>query len=583
MPEDRRLAAIMFTDIVGYSALMGKDADKALKLLRKNREIQKLLIKKHDGIWLKEMGDGILAQFSSATDSVRCAIEIQKRARTELEGQIRIGIHLGDITNENGDVFGDGVNIASRLQAITDPGGIYVSDSIEHAIRGTVEIQSEYLGAIHLKNIDYLVDTYFIIGEGLPSPAAKKRKELSEVPDRSIFKSIYTYIIALLIVAIAAIALIWITNATRDVIRSIAVLPVENISDNEDQEWLTAGIHHGLIDELCKIHAFRVVSKKSSMKYYNTDMTIPEIARELKVDAIITASYYSNKDNVNITVRMIQALRKERQIWGQAYNRSMKNVLTIYSDVARTIADEADVNLSSREEIYLSGTGEVDPKAYEAYLRGTSHFENATKADLDKALDYFKLACEIDSGYALAYSGISMVWRSYVQHGYKPRSEAEPVYYEKTRKALELDSTLVELQGWDAIFTAYHGNWEDAEFKFQKVLDINPNYAIAHVYYGHFLLIMDHLNEGLKHSNLASKLDPFNDLIQSIHAVNLKNARKYDEAYEKATILKHSQRLKEYINVMGTSWPLKLLKPDIGKLEILKPVIKWLCRKRLRQ
>jgi class 3 adenylate cyclase/TolB-like protein/Tfp pilus assembly protein PilF len=532
MSEDRKLAAIMFTDIVGYSALMSKDADKALELLRTNREIQKPLIEKYDGKWLKEMGDGILARFDSAIDSVRCAIEIQKSARKKLKGQIRIGIHLGDVTTENGDVFGDGVNIASRLQAIADPGGIYISDSIEHAIRGSTDIHSEFLGAIQLKNIDYLVDTYFIVGKRLPVPSKNKKRELSGIKHKSIFKSIYTYIVAILIFVITITAGLWIKNVTRNVIKAIAVLPVENIYNNEDQEWLTAGIHNGLIDELSKISAIRVISRISSMKYLNTNMTIPEIARELKVNGIITASYYTNEDDVNIQVRLIKGLPKERQIWGQAYNRSMQNVLSIYNDVAKSIADEADINLSPTEEIYLSGTRQVNPKAYEAYLRGMSHVENATKADLDKALDYFKLACEIDPEYALAYGGISLVWRSYTQHGYKSMSESEPIFKEADRKALELDSTIVQILGWDAIFTAHFGDWEDAVRKFRKVLDINPNFAMVHVYYGHYALIKDHPVEGLEHSYLASKLDPFNDLVQSVHAMNLKNARKYDEALE---------------------------------------------------
>ena len=144
MPEpSRQLAAIMFTDIVGYTALMGKDQDKALKLLRRNREIHQEVINGHNGKWLKEMGDGILARFNSATDSVQCAINIQKRAREELEGQIRIGLHLGDVTFENEDVFGDGVNIASRLQSVADPGGIYISESLQKSIRGKSDLQAK--------------------------------------------------------------------------------------------------------------------------------------------------------------------------------------------------------------------------------------------------------------------------------------------------------------------------------------------------------------------------------------------------------------------------------------------------------
>ena len=174
----RKLAAIMFTDIVGYTALMGRDTQKALDVLRTNRDIQKPLIEKYRGKWLKEMGDGILAQFDSAIDSVLCALEIQRSARIKLDGKIRIGIHLGDVTVEGEDVFGDGVNIASRLQSIADPGGVYVSESIHHAIRGSADIRSQFLGEVQLKNVDYLVKTYYLEGEGLPKPSKKRKKEL---------------------------------------------------------------------------------------------------------------------------------------------------------------------------------------------------------------------------------------------------------------------------------------------------------------------------------------------------------------------------------------------------------------------
>ena len=170
IPQARQLAAIMFTDISGYSALMGKDADRALDLVRKSRQIQKPLVEKFNGKGLKEMGDGALAQFNTSLEAVKCALEIQKFARAEFEGKLRIGIHSGDITIENEDVFGDGVNIAARLESVTDPGGIYISESVERSIRNQSGIQAKYLGEIRLKNIDYGVRTYALQGNGLPIP-----------------------------------------------------------------------------------------------------------------------------------------------------------------------------------------------------------------------------------------------------------------------------------------------------------------------------------------------------------------------------------------------------------------------------
>ena len=153
MSSSRQLAAIMFTDIVGYTALMGKDSDKALELVRISKDFQKPLVEKHSGKWLKEMGDGAMAQFSTAMDAVNCSIEIQKTARAELDAKLRIGIHLGDVTVEENDVHGDGVNVASRLESIADPGGIYISESIEKAIQGQTDVQAKYLGEVKLKNV----------------------------------------------------------------------------------------------------------------------------------------------------------------------------------------------------------------------------------------------------------------------------------------------------------------------------------------------------------------------------------------------------------------------------------------------
>ncbi|MDH4297865.1 MAG: adenylate/guanylate cyclase domain-containing protein, partial [Cyclobacteriaceae bacterium] len=157
--QSHQLAAIMFTDIVGYTAMMGSDEDRAFEVLRKNRAIHTLFIDKYNGTLIKEMGDGILAQFRSSIDAVQCAIDIQRKVREELKGQLRIGIHLGDVTFERGDVFGDGVNIASRIQSITDPGGIYISESLQKSIRAKSDIQTKYLGEFILKNVGYPVKT----------------------------------------------------------------------------------------------------------------------------------------------------------------------------------------------------------------------------------------------------------------------------------------------------------------------------------------------------------------------------------------------------------------------------------------
>lgn len=179
MSKYRQLAAIMFTDIVGYTAIMGKDETKAMGLVHRSREVQKRLVNEFEGRWLKEMGDGVLCSFPSASDAIYCALEIQEQLFQHADLQLRIGIHLGEVLIENGDIFSDSVNIASRLQAIAEPGGIYLSEPVQKAIRGQTDIQTVYLGELQLKNVDYEIKTYALRGEGLPPIINGSAKRLS--------------------------------------------------------------------------------------------------------------------------------------------------------------------------------------------------------------------------------------------------------------------------------------------------------------------------------------------------------------------------------------------------------------------
>ncbi|MGD9329497.1 MAG: adenylate/guanylate cyclase domain-containing protein, partial [Cyclobacteriaceae bacterium] len=301
----RRLAAIMFTDIVGYTTLMGSDEDKAFQLLRKNRQIQQSLIIKHNGEWLKEMGDGILAQFSSATDSIQCAIEIQRRAGKELGAQLRIGIHLGDVTFENNDVFGDGVNIASRLQSICDPGGIYISESVQNAIRGRKDIKSQYLGEVTLKNVNIPLKTYYVRERGFPIPSKNRINDL----------------------------------VGSEKTESIIVLPFDNYTGSNELDYFVAGMHASLIGAIGKISAMRVISKTTSNAYKDTEKSIPEIASELGVNTVIEASVLSLGEQICLQVKLVDTYPEEKQRWIQDYYEEKDQILNLYNTVTKEISD----------------------------------------------------------------------------------------------------------------------------------------------------------------------------------------------------------------------------------------------------
>ncbi len=439
MEASRRLAAIMFTDIVGYTRLMGKDSDKALDLVRINKAIQKPLVKKHGGTWLKEMGDGAMAQFNSALDAVNCAIEIQKSAGSDLDAKLRIGIHLGDVVVSEKDVYGDGVNVASRLESIADPGGIYVSDSIEKAIRGQTSVQTKYLGELKLKNVDYGVRTYAILGEGIAFPSTKRLNKLART-GHSIRLVLY-----ILVAALIVLGSLWLKDSpiigNTKTIESLAVLPFDNLTGDSDQQFMLAGLHDNLITTLSQITSLRIISRTSTLQYQIKDKSTPDIARELGVDALLEASIIKFGDSVRINVQLVQAFPKEQHLWAEIFDWPLNNILNLYNQITQNIATKIDLSLTPREQTQLSNSRLVNPDAYGEYLKGQFHAE---MFGLENALYHFQRSLQIDSSFAPAYAGIAFVWIVKWQFNQAAASEAVPKIYSFNQKALDLDEDYPE-------------------------------------------------------------------------------------------------------------------------------------------
>ena len=471
----------------------------------------------------------MLAQFHSALDSVECALDIQRKA-AQLEGKIRIGIHLGDVTIENQDVFGDGVNIASRLQSIADPGGIYISESTQKAIRARMDIPTQYLGEFQLKNVDYPVRTYSLKGDGLPIPSPDRIKKLTGTqPSRTVI--LYRVLAFALVVAAATWGIRTLTSFGPAGVESIAVLPFDNLTGNPEQEYLVAGMHNALIGELSQISALRVISKTSTLRFRNSDLSITQIAQELGVDVIVEAAVLGTGDSVHIQVQLIETKPEERSLWSSTYVRVMHNVLIMYSELTAEIARQVEIQMTPREKAILAATQQINPEAYEAYLRGHYHAEQLNRSDAKIALKYFELALEKDPDYAPAYEGIALVWGIHLQNGYLPYNEAMPPLEAAAKRALELDSNLVEVQWILALAsTWWKWEWEVAETAFKRAIDLNPNYALAHAYYAHYLDIMGRPQEATIQIELALELDPFNSLLKSLYGMHLNNVDRQEEA-----------------------------------------------------
>ncbi len=518
-----KLAAIMFTDIADFTALSAKDEPGALALLNTQRELLKPIVEESGGRWLKEMGDGLLISFSSSHRALDCAIRIQEAVREIDNLNLRIGIHQGDIIEQDGDVFGDDVNIASRIEAFAAVGGIAVSDKVYRDISGDPEFSATYIGQPKLKGVQQEVKVYSITSHGLPETRladVSAKLEREPVPWKKYGAGL----------AAAIVAWFLIFPPGGSGINSIAILPFENQSGNPQMEYMVAGMYDGLLRELSQLGALRVISRRSAMQYQDSDKSLLEIATELDVDAVVEASVLGMGENMHLQVNLIQARPDESTLWGQAFERDIADVLTMYKDIVRAIAGELNISLTQQEEARLSTVRKVNRETYEAYLKGMYNLSKEDPGKFEEGMAYLLEAVELNPADPLAYTGLA---EGYINMGHGPAPP--PGIRSKARaavdRALKLDSTMAEAHAALALVKLYYEwDWEGAEASFQRAFQINDNLAGSHYHYAWYLVLMGRLDEGIVEHIRAKELDPFLPL----YTAWLGALYRYNGQYEKA-------------------------------------------------
>jgi len=305
-------------------------------------------------------------------------------------------------------------------------------------------------------------------------------------------------------------------------IQSLVILPFDNFTGDEALEYFVSGMHSSLIGDIGKIGGLRVISTTSSNSYKNVDMSVPEIASELNVEAVVEAQVMCLGDSICVQFRLISVFPEEEQIWIAEYKEEKSQILNLYNRVTKQIADEVMIELTADEESLLAQVRSVDKDAYDAYLRGRSYWDDLSMESLTKALDYLNLAVEKDPGWAAPYAGIAQVWAGLAQMGFSSHEIAGPKIFENLNKALELDPDFADSHFISAIIAVWtKWNWEKGEKEFIRALAINPNDALSRVYYAHLLMILQRPEEARMQGQLAADLDPFNPLVLSLYAVIL--------------------------------------------------------------
>ncbi len=474
MTKSRQLAAIMFTDIVGYTALMGRDTSKALELIEVNKAIQKPLIEKHHGQWLKEMGDGALARFPSALDALQCAIEIQKRAKSELDGQLRIGIHLGDITIDQNEIYGDGVNIASRLEQLADPGGIYVSDGIIKSIRGQSSIPVKDLGEIRLKNVDYPLKIYAVVGPDFPPPNLQQAGS-----KRSPAKSRTWLTVLILVLLGLIIAGFWVFGNWGDnremstspndpllIDKSIAVLPFADMSPEKDQEYLGDGLAEEIINVLTKIDGLKVIGRTSSFSFKDQNADLKDIGDKLGVSYILEGSVRKAEDQIRVTAQLINSIDGSH-LWSTNYDNQLQDIFAIQDSIAQNLAKKFALTLDLSKSANPPTTSIA---AYELFLKGRE-FHQIGLAGTDRAMYYLEEALILDPHFCDAAALLSFVYWQHILYELGDRKIFESKAKAMAERAIQADPE--SYQGYIALAwlqTALDFAWDSARDNYEKAI-----------------------------------------------------------------------------------------------------------------
>src|SRR6266516_1124218 len=497
MPQDgtehRKLAAIMFTDMVGYSALAERNEALALELLEEHRRLLRSIFPKHHGSEIKTIGDGFLAEFPSALAAVQCGIEIQEviakrnSAKPPQEiFQVRIGIHAGDVVRRDDDVIGDGVNIAARIEPLAGAGGICISQQVFDQIENRVANSLKRMGQVKLKNMMRPLEVYQVLCEGA---ASRERGQWGPVVTEA--------------------------NRSSETQKSIAVLPFLSMSSDPENEYLSDGLTEDLIMAFSQLTGLRVPARTSSFAFKGKHEDVRRIGQQLNVTKVLEGSVRKVGERLRITAQLINVADGDH-LWSQTFDREMQEVFAIQDEITRAIVQALEMQLIGAGDQPLVKHGTYNTDAYQLYLQDRYHFNKFTGDGFKRSIECCKKTLEIEPTYALAYAALSLSFQFgwfYGHLSFEEKLAAIGVHDLFAEKAVELDPNLAESQTALAMVRFWNErDWSRAEDCFKQAIRLNPNYVTAHEQYGFFLACRRRTDEAITHAQRMLQLDPLSPM-----------------------------------------------------------------------
>jgi adenylate cyclase len=476
MPETKRqLAAIMFTDMVGYTALMQEDEQTATANRDRHRKILQESISRFNGNILQYYGDGTLIIFNSAIEAISSAIEIQMELQKEPKIPLRIGLHTGDIVYDEEGIYGDGVNVASRIEGLAISGSVLISGKVYDEVKNHRAFSTVSLGQFKLKNVKKPMEIYALSNEGLLTPTEKDIK-----------------------------------TKPQEELKSLAVLPFINMSTDPDNEYFSDGITEELLNVLAKVNGLQVTARTSSFAFKGMNVDVKEIGVQLNAKSIVEGSVRKVGNKVRITAQLINA-SDGYHVWSETYDRELDDIFEVQDEISLKIATTLREKLTldpAKESLVKPPTNNIE--AYNTYLKGLFHANKWTAMDAEIAIREFERAVAMEPEFVLPYSRLSTLYVYLGATGKKPKKEAIPKAKEYALKALEIDNQAAESHEALANLYFFHEwDWNNVNQSLEKALKLNPNLPGAYLTRAMNFAIHAKFDEAFEAMQMSIQLDPF--------------------------------------------------------------------------
>jgi len=556
---ERKLSAILSADVVEYSRLMGEDEDLTIRTLTGNREMMGTLIKQYKGRVVDSPGDNLLAEFSSVTQGVNCAVEIQRELAErnaefpeDQRMEYRIGVNLGDVAQEGDRIYGDGVNIAARLESLAEPGGICISGFVYHQVKNRLKLEYEYLGEQSVKNIKEAVPVYRVLS--LPGAAAHRVIKAKKAAEKARMASPFSDK------------------------PSIAVLPFVNMSGDPEQEYFSDGVTEDIITALSKIRWFLVTARNSTFSYKGKSPDIRQVASDLGVRYVLEGSVRKAGNRVRISAQLIEGLTGNH-VWAENYDRELVDIFEVQDEITRTVIGAIEPELTKAELRRAKMKRPENLDAWDLCQRGWWHRFQHTREDFVQARQFFLQTIDLDPQFGLAYAGLSEVFSYELMLDFTDTpSEHGEAAIKAARKGVELDPE--DTRARISLGRAYIATrrLHKALHEFKTVIKINPNYAIAHYELGVAYLYSGQAKEGLSHIETAIRLSP-TDLYMGPFLARLGEAYLNLKEYDKAV-----DYSREALCHKMVQWPVNAYEVSalghLGNLEEAREALSELLRRK---